>query len=131
MLTPRRYYSREYFRRVAAEIYGGRFRGDAELIDDEANRRIAHPPGLTGYTEQLLALAGYSTIPGLPFLAAPTLVIGGDDDPIVPAVNQRILAWLIRDAQLHIVPGAGHLFLFDSPEILAPLISGFLNLGFA
>jgi pimeloyl-ACP methyl ester carboxylesterase len=126
MLTPRRYYSREYFTRIAAEIYGGRFRTDSELTNDEANRRIAHPPGLVGYTAQLLALAGYSTIPGLPFVVAPTLVIGGDDDPIVPTVNQRILARLIRGAQLHIVPGAGHLFLFDSPELATPLIADFL-----
>jgi len=126
MLTPRRYYSREYFSKIAPDIYGGRFRNNPQLTNAEANRRIAHPPGLAGYAGQLLALAGYSTIPGLPFITAPTLIIAGDDDPIVPAANQRILARLIRDARLHMVPGAGHLFLFDSPELAAPLISDFL-----
>jgi pimeloyl-ACP methyl ester carboxylesterase len=127
MLTPRRYYSREYFQKVAAQVYGGRFRHDAELTNAEASRRIAHPPGLTGYAAQLLALLGYSTAPGLPFIAAQTLVLGGDDDPIVPTANQRILASLIRDSELKILPGAGHLFLFDSSDVAAPLINRFLE----
>jgi pimeloyl-ACP methyl ester carboxylesterase len=127
MLTPRRYYSREYFQKVAAQIYGGRFRHDADLTNAEASRRIAHPPGLTGYTAQLLALLGYSSAPGLRFLNAPTLVLGGDDDPLVPAANQRILAALIRDSELQILPGAGHLFLFDSPDVAASLINRFLS----
>jgi pimeloyl-ACP methyl ester carboxylesterase len=129
MLTPRRYYSREYFRKVAPEIYGGRFRHDATLTDEEASRRIAHPPGMLGYTAQLLALAGYSTLPGLPFISAPTLIVAGDDDPIVPTANQHLLAALIRNARLRIVAGAGHLLLFDSPDdVLADIVS-FLDGG--
>ena len=61
MLTPRRYYSREYFTKVAPQIYGGRFREQDSLVNDEANRRIGRPPGIAGYTAQLLAIMGYST----------------------------------------------------------------------
>jgi poly(3-hydroxyalkanoate) depolymerase len=127
MLTPRRYYSRSYFVRIAPDLYGGRFRTDPQLANAEAGRRIGRPPSVLGYAAQLLTLAGYSTLPGLPFISAPTLILAGDDDPIVPLVNQRILARLIRGSKLTIVPGAGHLLLLDSPELIAPVIDRFLT----
>jgi len=127
MLTPRRYYSRSYFVKIAPETYGGRFRHDEALANDEANRRIGRPPGMAGYVAQLLAMAGYSTLPGLPFIAAPTLVLAGADDPVVPLRNQYLMAKLIRHSQLEIVAAAGHLLLLDSPEIAAPLIDRFLS----
>ena len=37
-----------------------------------------------------------------------------------------MLAALIRDSQLHIIPGAGHLLLLDSPDVAAGLINRFL-----
>lgn len=127
MLTPARYYSREHFRQVAPKIYGGRLRHDHQFVDEEASRRIGHPPGLHGYAAQMLATLAYSTMPALPYLNTPTLIVGGDDDPLVPVANQRILAKLIRGSQLHVVPGGGHLFLLDSPESVAPVITRFLS----
>jgi poly(3-hydroxyoctanoate) depolymerase len=129
MLTPRRYYSRDYFTKVAPEIYGGRFRHDDVLVNDEANRRIGRPPGIAGYTAQLIAVMGYSSLPGLPFISAPTLILAGDDDPIVAIANQKMLARFIRHSRLHIVPGAGHLLLLDSPDVAAPLILEHLSAG--
>jgi pimeloyl-ACP methyl ester carboxylesterase len=79
-----------------------------------------------GYTAQLAALAGYSTLPGLRLISAPTLILAGDDDPIVPSVNPRVIAKFIRRSTLHVIPKAGHLLLLDSPEIVAPLIRDFL-----
>lgn len=129
MLTPRRYYSRSYFTRIAPEIYGGRVRTNLGLVNEEASRRIGRPPSYLGYSAQLLALVGYSTLPGLPFITAPTLILAGDDDPIVPTANQRVLARCIADSTLHIIPKAGHLLLLDSPDLVAPLISEFLSGG--
>ena len=37
-----------------------------------------------------------------------------------------MLARFIRKSQLHVIRGAGHLLLLDSPEIVAPLIDDFL-----
>jgi pimeloyl-ACP methyl ester carboxylesterase len=82
-----------------------------------------------GYLTQLAAVTGYSTLPGLPLICAPTLIIAGDDDPIAPSVNAKVMARLIRRSELHILEGAGHMMLFDSPEISAPLIRRFLARG--
>jgi pimeloyl-ACP methyl ester carboxylesterase len=52
-------------------------------------------------------------------------VLADDDDPIVPLVNGRILAWCIPRAQPHIVYGGGHLFLLENPAEIAALVAGF------
>ena len=54
-------------------------------------------------------------------------MLAGDDDPIVPVINGRILARLIPHARLHIIPGGGHLFLLDRPAESAALVTDFLT----
>ena len=43
-----------------------------------------------GYVYQLLAVAGWTSVPWLPWLKQPTLIIMGRDDPVVPLVNGRV-----------------------------------------
>jgi pimeloyl-ACP methyl ester carboxylesterase len=50
----------------------------------------------------------------------------GNDDPIVPVANGRILARLIPDARLVTIDD-GHLFLLTSASASAEIISEFLN----
>jgi pimeloyl-ACP methyl ester carboxylesterase len=127
MLTPRRYYSAAYFRKVAPRIYGGRYRTDPDLVAEHAGSRLGRPPSPAGYVAQLAAVSGYSTLPLLPLIRARTLVLAGEDDPLAPARNARLLARGIRGAELEIIPGAGHLLLVDSPEIVGPRIDRFLS----
>ena len=54
-------------------------------------------------------------------------MLSGDDDPIVPLVNGRILARLIPRARLHVVPGGGHLFLLEEAGEMADLVTRFLT----
>jgi pimeloyl-ACP methyl ester carboxylesterase len=74
----------------------------------------------------LAAISFWTGLPWLWRLPQPTLILAGDDDPIVPAVNGRILARLIPDARLEIVTG-GHLFLLEHPEETAALVADFLH----
>jgi len=60
-------------------------------------------------------------------LPQPTLVLAGDDDPIVPLANGRILNRLIPDSRLHVMPGGGHLFLLERPAETAALVTDFLT----
>ncbi len=126
MMTPRRYYSRSYFTKIAPEIYGGRYRCNPSLVNAEVNRRVGRPPSVWGYTSQLAAIMSYSSLPGLPLVVAPTLILAGDDDPIVANLNPRLLARFLRYSTLRVMPGSGHLVLVDSPEIVAPMIEEFL-----
>jgi pimeloyl-ACP methyl ester carboxylesterase len=79
----------------------------------------------TGYLLQLLAGLGWSSLPALPLIRQPTLVLAGNDDPIIPTVNARIMHALLPHATLHIYDD-GHLGLLTSADELGPLVSQFL-----
>lgn len=125
MSTPRRHRDPDYAARIAPLIYGGTMRNDpgraAELL--HATTR-AGPK--RGYYYQLLATTGWTSLPFLPLVRQPTLVLAGDDDPIVPVVNARVLARLIPRARLHVYRG-GHLGILTESRDLAPVIEHFLN----
>jgi len=129
MATPLRFYSTEYFELVAANLYGGvtgRSPG-RRLNASGARRRL--PPSTYGYAMQLLGGAGWSSWNFLPDIQHETLVVCGDDDPLVPLVNARMLAERIPRASLEIVERAGHLLLWDEPERVAPQIGHFVGWG--
>lgn len=125
MLTTRRYRSPEYAARIAGSLYGGRARLEPE-VHARSTSRFMRPPGWYGYLTQLYAVTGWTSIPWLCRLRVPTLVLSGDDDPIVPAVNGRIMAALLPDASLHVIEGGGHLFLLDMTEDVVDLVEQFL-----
>jgi poly(3-hydroxyoctanoate) depolymerase len=126
LATPLRYYSLAYFRRVAPTLYGGRIRREPALQAEQAHARMTRPPSPRGYLAQLYAMVGCTNLPWLPFIDHPTLVMAGDDDPIIPLVNARILARLIPRARLEVITDGGHLFLLEEPERSAALVREFL-----
>jgi pimeloyl-ACP methyl ester carboxylesterase len=65
-------------------------------------------------------------LPFLPRLRTPTLILAGDDDPIIPVVNARIMHRLIPDSALHVYSG-GHLELAADAGRLAAVVQDFLN----
>jgi poly(3-hydroxyalkanoate) depolymerase len=124
MASPRRYTDKAYMRSIAADIYGGAFRRDAELIG--AHARNMKGASDIGYLFQLLAMTGWSSLPWLHTLPQPTLVLMGKDDPLVPLVNGRILARLIRNARLQVIDD-GHLFFVTKPRETAEIIQRFIE----
>ena len=58
---------------------------------------------------------GWTSLPRLPRLRPPTLILAGDDDPIIPVINARIMHRLIPRSKLHIYHG-GHLELAADPD---------------
>jgi poly(3-hydroxyalkanoate) depolymerase len=127
LATPRRYQQPDYFRRIAGDIYGGAARSDPDATLHGSLARFTRAPSLCGYLGQLYAITGWTSAPWLSRLRQPTLVLAGDDDPIVPLVNGRMLGRLIPDARLHVVPGGGHLFLLERPAEMATLVTRFLT----
>jgi poly(3-hydroxyalkanoate) depolymerase len=127
LATPRRYHQPDYFRRVAGDIYGGAARQDPDAMLHGSLARFAKAPSTCGYLAQLYAIAGWTSLPWLRRLPQPTLVISGDDDPIVPLLNARMLNRLIPNSRLHVVPGGGHLVLLERPAEMAALVTDFLT----
>jgi poly(3-hydroxyalkanoate) depolymerase len=125
MITPRRYLDPEYLRTVAADLYGGTARtepGRASALM-HADSRVGSPQG---YLYQLTAGLGWTSLPFLPLIRQPTLIVSGDDDPLIPLANARLMHRLIPRSQLHVYHG-GHLGLVTEAAELAPVVSRFLT----
>jgi poly(3-hydroxyoctanoate) depolymerase len=127
LATPLRYYSPTFLRLTANMLYGPTTGENGDLLREQIDARRARPPKLWGYIGQLAAAAGWTSLPWLHRLRTPTLVLTGGADPIVPPVNGRILTARIPGAELHVVPGAGHLLLMDRAEECAATIAEFLK----
>ena len=121
MADPRRYVDPDFMLKNFRTLYGGNSQGAGGHAD-----RIK-PPSMRGYLNQLVAMLGWTSAPFLPFLGAPTLILMGDDDQIVPVVNGKILKTLIPDARLEIIKGGGHLFLVNQADETMALIREFLG----
>jgi pimeloyl-ACP methyl ester carboxylesterase len=71
---------------------------------------------------QMQAIAGHDTSERLPALAVPTLVVGGDEDQMLPVANGRLIASLVPGARLEELPGVGHMFWWEQPQRTAELL---------
>ena len=112
MLTPRRHRDPGHAARIAGELYGGSVRDDPALARDLLHATTTRLGPSTGYYYQLLSSIGWTSLPRLPRLRPPTLILAGDDDPIIPLINARIMHRLIPRSELaHLSrrpPRAGH-----------------------
>jgi len=125
LILPQRYTDPEYLQKIGGQIYGGTYRRNPQLLQ-EHSRHMRSPRG-RGYLYQLFAAWGWTSLPWLGSLRQPTLVMHGNDDPIVPLINAKILAAAIPNAKLHVIDD-GHLFLIARAQEAAPVVKDFLAL---
>ena len=127
LATPARYYHPLLFRLTVPRIAGGLTRREPTQLDRQAAARLERPPGPLGYAFQLYAASGWTSLPWLHRVTQPTLILAGDDDPVIPLANARFMAQRMRAARLRVVEGGGHLFLIDQPETVVDDIATFLD----
>ena len=124
MITPRRYHDPAYLGEFAADLYGGAARSEPERV--AALMHAGNQPGpRRGYVYQRAAGAGWTSLPFLPLIRQPALILSGDDDPLIPLVNARVMHSLIPRSQLHVFQD-GHLGLVTRAAELAPVVDRFL-----
>ncbi|HMJ36914.1 MAG TPA: alpha/beta fold hydrolase [Baekduia sp.] len=80
---------------------------------------------------QMQAVAGHDTSARLPSLAAPTLVIHGDEDQMLPVDNGRLIASLVPGARLAILEGVAHMFWWEQSQRSAELLCAHARAGAA
>jgi len=122
-IHPRSYHP-ERLERVAGDMFGGRMRTEPELV---RSMHIKRPTDTVAALYRMAPLFGWTSLPWLWTIRHPALVIAGDDDPVTPLVNHRIIATMMPQARLHTVAGGGHLALLDSAHQLGPVIASFLS----
>ena len=125
MITHRRYTDPDYLESVAHEIYGGTMRHNPTAALTALRQQSTSHNG-AGYVMQLTAGLGWTSVPFLPRVKAPTLVMSGNDDPLIPSCNARIIAGLIPNSELNIFEG-GHLALVTEADVHAPEVEAFLD----
>jgi pimeloyl-ACP methyl ester carboxylesterase len=79
------------------------------------------------YQMQLEACIAFDSYERLPRIGAPTLVINGDGDAILPAENSRTLSERIPGAELVLFPDSGHLYFHERPAEAASAVLEFLR----
>lgn len=112
----------DYLMRNYEIFYGQK---SAALERDHGIRLM--PPTTTGYYFQLLAGAGWTSLPWLNRLKMPTLVLAGNRDRLVPLINSRIVAKLIPNSRLEIIKNGGHLFIITRANKVTRRVLDFLD----
>ncbi len=115
----KRFTDRNYMRSIASHIYGGSIRTDDSPLDAHIER--LRPPSRRGYLYQALTMWGWTSLPWIRGLKQPTLIIQGEDDPMVPSINARLMACLIPEARLEFVDCGHMLILTRIPKLSAML----------
>jgi pimeloyl-ACP methyl ester carboxylesterase len=124
------------------ELAGALLSGDRELalragfkanlsaahVADEGNwpafqeMATAVPVAVPVIMLQMQAVMGHDTSARLGSIEAPTLVVHGTEDQMLPVVNGELIARLIPSARLELLDGVGHMFWWEEPERSAALV---------
>jgi 3-oxoadipate enol-lactonase len=97
------------------------------LIDEDMKIRLEWYPTAEGYMAQLMAILAWEAYSRLSQITAPTLVIHGENDRLVPAGNGKLIAARIPNAKLVLLPSASHIFATDQPVATHHAILDFLS----
>jgi len=87
-----------------------------EKIDEDIRVRQPWLPTPAGYIAQLQAILAWESYSRIAQITAPTLVIHGKSDALVPPGNGELIAKRIPGARLVLLEHASHLFSTDQPE---------------
>jgi 3-oxoadipate enol-lactonase len=96
------------------------------IEEDAAVYRKWHPSA-DAYFAQLQAVLAWEAYSRIGGIAAPTLVIHGENDRLVPLENAKLIAARIPGAKLAVIPRAGHIFTTDQPDVAHGAILEFLE----
>lgn len=87
-----------------------------EELEQIAATARYRPLSAAAYGRQLRATLAHDVVDALHWITAPTLVIHGDADPLVPPANGAYLAAQINGARHLVYPGAGHIPIVERAE---------------
>jgi len=92
----------------------------------EISLRYYQPPD--AFMRQFAACLKHDTVERLNRITLPTLILAGDDDPLVPPENSQILKKLIPHAELILFPGKRHCFFIEEANQFNQKVILFLKL---
>jgi pimeloyl-ACP methyl ester carboxylesterase len=98
-----------------------------EIIEEKISANLAHPGTLESYLAQLEAFRSFQVDERLQEIRAPTMVMTGNRDVLIPPKNSYLIASRIPGAEMREIDGAGHIFWISHPEQTAKIVMEFLG----
>jgi 3-oxoadipate enol-lactonase len=102
-------------------------RDHPEIVVRKNRANMRYPSSLVAYEAQLAAFRNFSAEGRLSDIQAPTLVLAGSKDVLIPPENSRIIAEQITGAIRREIDGAGHLFWISHPQETLSILCEFLG----
>jgi len=97
------------------------------LADEIYRYRLERAPSLAAWQAQAYAGATFDAYDRVHAITAPTLVVHGGTDNVVDTRNGELLAELIPNAHIEVVPDRGHLLVWEDSERVAELVMEFVQ----
>ena len=97
-----------------------------DLIAEDMRVRASCRWSYRGFWGQFGGILMWHSYRRLPRIKAPTLVVHGEDDKLVPPANGRAVANRIPGARFELLPKAGHILMTDQAEACMRLMLEFL-----
>jgi pimeloyl-ACP methyl ester carboxylesterase len=120
-----------------AELLASRRRPRGALMSAVATHADQLPPplvaeqlrglGKPGFVDALDAMTTYPIRDRLDAITAPTLVVWGEDDPLVPVRDAWVFGELIGDARVVVFGDTGHIAMLERPEAFNALVREFVE----
>ncbi len=128
VLSTNGFNTQERIRRNLLPAFSPEFaRIHADEVEEVINLRLANPVVEEAYRAQLKAGVGFDAESRVGDIQAPTLVLSGDADAIVPVQNSHNLARRIPGARLRLIEGGSHLFFIEQPDEFNRIVAEFLG----
>jgi len=121
--------SPEQILRKNMDIYfsGGFIEDHPDKVQEFIDLSLRYYQPEDAFLRQFAACLRHDTADRLDGISVPVLIAAGDDDPLVPSVNSKILKELIPGAGLHLFPDRRHCFFMEEAEAFNRMVIEFFN----
>lgn len=117
----------EYLEKMLPLYHGkGKFKRQAAI---DGQQRILTSDEVVSY-QFSGELAEFDLTPDLKTINLPCLVMAGEQDFICDVAANKDIADAIPNSEFHVIPGASHEVFADCPEIVFPILKGFIDKHF-
>lgn len=100
---------------------------DRAFLEQMLSEAVVHPTPLETIVKQMTAVRDFDAYDRVGQIKAPTLVVHGDKDVLIPAANGALLQELIPGAEMAVIPDVGHMFWWEKPRESAEAITLYLS----
>jgi pimeloyl-ACP methyl ester carboxylesterase len=96
-------------------------------VEEDLKVRLQWTPKFEGYMAQLQGIMMWEAYSRIAQITAPTLVVHGETDELVPAENGKLIARRIPGSKLVMIPHASHIYSTDQPDAAHEPVLEFLS----